>query len=100
MLATGSDVSGFDNQCVSSGGSNYSDWSTPSNRSRVRAVDMNGDGMADLVFGPGANGEWLVAQSTGSGFVNGGGAGLQGFLGAPWDDASSQIRIRALDVNG
>lgn len=45
----------------------YSDWQTELNR--IREMDVNGDGMDDLVIGPKSNGDWYVHLSNGNGFV-------------------------------
>ena len=72
----------------------YGGWSTSSDR--IRAMDVNGDGMADIVIGPDGAGNWFVLESTGSGFVDKG-AWISGAYGG-WSTSSD--RIRAMDVNG
>jgi len=74
-------------------------WDGNANQARIRSMDVNGDGMADLVVGPDGGGNWYVAISTGAAFVNKG-IWLSGFAGAPWDRNENQARVRATDVNG
>ena len=70
---------------------NYSDAA-----SRVRVVDMNGDGLTDVLIGPGATGNWYMLRNTGSSLVDGGiwATGLYG----NYSEAAS--RIRNVDMNG
>ena len=61
---------------------------------RTYVVDVNGDGLPDIVHGPDANGKWYVMQNTGSGFVDKG-AWITGAYGG-WNGA----RVHPMDVNG
>ena len=72
----------------------YGGWSTSS--ARIRAMDVNGDGMADIVIGPDGAGNWFVLESTGSGFVDKG-AWISGAYGG-W--STSPQRIRSMDADG
>ena len=65
------------------------------NSNRIRTMDVNGDGLQDIVVGPAVNGDWYVLESTGTGFLDKG----------PWITAygnfsSNPDRIRPMDVNG
>jgi|GEM_PF-2557452 len=62
--------------------------------SRIRTMDVNGDGRTDMVFGPRSNGNWYVLRSTGAGFVKETWVSNVG----RWYDNSK--RIRPMDVNG
>jgi RHS repeat-associated protein len=77
----------------------YGAWSNDPNPLRIRPLDVNGDGMKDIVIGPDGSGTWFVVQSTGTGFSDSGGW-VAGIGVAPWDQAANQDRIRAMDVNG
>ena len=73
----------------------YSDWSTDSAIARTRQMDVNGDGMMDIVMGPKSTGEWYVMLGTENGLENSG----------EWENAyanfsSASSRIRPMDVNG
>jgi hypothetical protein len=72
----------------------YAGWATAS--PRVRSMDVNGDGLQDIVIGPDGNGAWFVMRSTGTSFVDAG-AWITGAY-AGW--ASATDRIRTMDVNG
>jgi len=72
----------------------YGAWDGAS--SRIRTMDVNGDGLQDIVLGPDGSGNWYVMQSTGSGFEDKG-AWITDAYGA-WHAAAD--RIRAMDVNG
>jgi RHS repeat-associated protein len=72
----------------------YGNWGGAADR--IRAMDVNGDGLADIVIGPDSGGNWYVLRSTGRSFVNDG-AWITGAYGG-WDGQST--RIRALDING
>ncbi|MCP3962151.1 MAG: hypothetical protein GY719_30275 [bacterium] len=63
--------------------------------SRIRPMDINGDGLQDIVLGPGSSGAWFVVRSTGTGFVD---EGL--WLNAYANYANAASRIRPMDVNG
>jgi len=64
---------------------------------RIRNVDVNGDGKADIVLGPQRNnGSWYVMLSTGSNFADQG-AWITGAYGN-WD--TEWQRISNADVNG
>ena len=77
--------------------STYSAWSGSANR--IRSLDMNGDGMADLLFGPDGSGNWFLLQSSGASFIDKGTI-ISGVAPAPWDQSVNQNRIRGFDVNG
>jgi hypothetical protein len=72
----------------------YGDWKDDA--SRIRPMDVNGDGLMDIVLGPNSAGEWFVLRATATGFVNDG-TWVSGAFGGWKDDAS---RIRSMDVNG
>jgi len=63
---------------------------------RIFMADVNGDGIADVVLGPDANGNWYVMLGTGSGFVDQG-AWITG-VDAEWVNGADGIRV--MDVNG
>jgi hypothetical protein len=66
---------------------------TGADPARVAAVDINGDGKADLLMGPDGNGNWSMLTSTGASFVDMG-IVLTGAYGGT--DAN---RVRAVDLN-
>ena len=72
----------------------YGNWNAAADR--IRPMDVNGDGLQDIVIGPDGGGNWYVLQSTGNSFQNKG-TWITGAYGN-WDAASS--RIRPMDVNG
>ena len=71
----------------------YSDWA--GNPNRIRTMDVNADGLPDIVMGPhGLTGEWFVLKNTGSSFVDDG-VWATGYI----DFHDSPGRIRTMDVN-
>jgi RHS repeat-associated protein len=72
----------------------YATWATAANR--IRNADVNGDGKADVVLGPDANGNWNVMLSTGNGFIDQGAWINRAY--STWSEAAD--RIRNVDVNG
>jgi RHS repeat-associated protein len=73
-------------------------WDSDDVQNRVRVMDVNGDGLLDLVLGPDANGTWWVLINRGAtGFVYGG-PWITAY--AAWSQGGSPLRIRAMDVNG
>jgi len=65
-------------------------------RYRIYPIDVNGDGLTDLVMGPDANGNWFVLKSTGHSFVD---AGMWATgVYAAWWQATDRTFIA--DVNG
>jgi hypothetical protein len=72
----------------------YSSWTGAA--SRIRVMDANGDGLSDIVMGPGSTGNWYVLRSTGSSFVDGGAWISNVYSG--WTGSSDRIRV--LDANG
>ena len=72
----------------------YADWKdTPQ---RIFSMDVNGDGLMDIVLGPSDQGQWFVLLSTGTGFVDAGAWISSAY--ASWTDVPE--RIRPMDVNG
>ena len=71
----------------------YKNWKD--NPDRIRAMDVNADGMMDIVIGPNKSGKWFVLRSTGTDFVDDG-AWIAGAYGGWHDNAN---RIRPVDVN-
>ena len=65
-------------------------------QSRIRMINVNADGKADVVLGPNSNGKWFVMLSTGSSFSNKG-EWISGAYGG-WVDYPD--RIRGADVSG
>ncbi|SNR95188.1 Repeat domain-containing protein [Methylobacillus rhizosphaerae] len=63
---------------------------------RVRNVDMNGDGLADVLIGPDSNGKWYVLRNTGSALVDAGAWASNKYA----NFASASDRIRNVDMNG
>ena len=64
-----------------------------------RPMDVNGDGLPDMVLGPDTSGNWFVLINTGSGFVDAGKWASNLF--ASWAaDPSAILRIRPMDTNG
>jgi chitodextrinase len=63
---------------------------------RIFMADVNGDGIADVVLGPDAAGNWYVMLGTGTGFVDQG-AWITG-VDAEWVNGADGIRV--MDVNG
>jgi RHS repeat-associated protein len=63
----------------------------------IRIMDLNGDGLSDVVYGPTpSNGWWKALISTGSGFV-----GIDELIrGAHPGFADAPQRIRVMDFNG
>ena len=62
----------------------------------IRVMDVNGDGLMDLVFGPGENGKWSVLKSTGSSFIVEKGWATDAFK--EWHNTPELIR--PMDANG
>ncbi len=71
----------------------YGNWDGAANR--IYPMDVNTDGLPDIVIGPGGDGMWYVLKNTGSSFIDEG-AWITGAYGK-WDGAAS--RIRPMDVN-
>jgi RHS repeat-associated protein len=68
---------------------------------RTYIMDVNGDGLSDIVIGPDTNGAWRVLINTGTGFIDEG-AWITGAYGN-WADSADDTscnRIYAMDVNG
>jgi chitodextrinase len=72
----------------------YANWT--GSRSRIYVMDVNGDGLEDLMLGPDTNGNWYVLQSTGTSFVDKGAWATGKY--ANW--AASVNRTFIADVNG
>jgi len=72
----------------------YGGWYTEANR--IRPMDVNGDGMSDIVLGPATNGSWHVLLSTGTSFKVQASPWASAY-GAWWDDPKS---IRSFDADG
>jgi len=66
------------------------------NAGRVRLADATGDGLPDVVLGPGTSGAWYVLINTGTSLVDDG-VWLSGAYGN-W--SSHVIRVRNADING
>lgn len=69
-------------------------WATAT--SRVRSMELNGDGRTDIVLGPDGSGSWLSVRSTGEGFTADGAVITGAYSG--W--ASATDRTYVADVNG
>jgi chitodextrinase len=65
-------------------------------RYRIYPIDVNGDGLMDLVMGPDASGNWYVLESTGHSFVDAGLWATGAY--AAWWQATDRTFIA--DVNG
>lgn len=65
---------------------------------RVRIMDVNGDGLSDVVLGPDSDGKWYVMRSSGTSLINDG-PWISGAYGG-WNSAVSQKRVRVSDANG
>jgi fibronectin type 3 domain-containing protein len=72
----------------------YANWTGA--RERIYVIDVNGDGLADLVLGPDASGNWYVLESTGTGFVDKGAWATNAY--ASWVGATNRTFVA--DVNG
>lgn len=72
----------------------YSSWYNDSDR--VRSLDVNGDGLSDVLLGPNTEGKWFVLRSTGTSLEDDG-AWLTGVLGTWWDEGD---RMREIDYTG
>ena len=71
----------------------YANWTSA--RARIYPIDVNGDGLEDLLLGPDGTGNWYVLESTGSGFTD---MGVWATAYANWVSQSSRTYIA--DVNG
>ena len=76
----------------------YGAWTDDSRISRTRVMEVNGDGLPDIVLGPDGGGNWYVMTSTGTSFEDKG-AWISGAYGG-WTNDSEIERTRAIDVNG
>jgi chitodextrinase len=74
----------------------YSNWSNTLSAARIFTADVNGDGLADMVLGPDASGNWYVLLGTGTGFADQG-AWITG-VDSEWVNGADGIRV--MDVNG
>jgi len=72
----------------------YANWTGA--RARIYTIDVNGDGLEDLVLGPDGNGNWYVLQSNGTGFVDEGAWAIGAY--AAWVGATNRTFVA--DVNG
>ena len=61
-----------------------SPWDGHGNPSRIRPMDVNADGLSDIVIGPDGHGNWYVLKNTGSSFTN------EGAWGRSSSDKSSK----------
>lgn len=80
------------------GYSEFSDFSK-----RIYQMDVDGDGLQDILIGPKSTGEWYFVRNTGYGFIDKGAVKNYGqstnFIGyGIWHDKTN--RIRQMDVNG
>jgi len=72
----------------------YGNWTGAT--SRIRAMDLDGDGKQDIVIGPDGGGNWYLLQSVGYGFANRNSI-ITGAYGG-WDGSGD--RIHAMDIDG
>jgi len=91
-------LSFFDRGCLADGRLRPTGRTTR-NPLRIRSLDVNGDGMTDIVLGPNVNGAWFIVQSNGNGFSDKG-TWVGGVGASPWDQADHQALIRTMDVTG
>lgn len=73
----------------------YADFANDSMTARVTSIDMDGDGLEDVLLGPTSGGNWRLVKSTGTTLVD------QGIVGNGYGDLYAQPdRFRQLDMNG